>query len=890
MAVAANLSALTEGLVATVAKLDPKDSSRFRSLKRRTEDALKSNAYPRTDQFAVAHQLEGLQEKFQVLNRDELADALRSRLAELEQHQSRWFPEILSLLLQLADRPAQRSRLDGIEKAQPKEVAKPLSWSDLDGAGAAYCEEDIWEPVDFAGGSSDDDLSSVSSQGSYRRRLPEDPITPDEDYVIPDEAFFSKDTEEELVTSIERVQFWKEENNSGIGREGASSRVVTELQVVREAIFMLQGLPTSVFWHLDDGSVVVDRRYALKHLSNEALSSVLRLLSSTAVQIDVLRRFVKSFDQGSVPYMRTFNGGIEDCLNSFDKYLSKLQARYLCEGSRTNVSLLQLSDDVRRESRLLLLLASLVSDPRHKAQDNPVRCLELLHDLVCMTQATGDDDAFMYLAKLFFACFETYARPIRLWMETGQLEEPGAFFVLDNRNDNDLRTLWQGWYALDEYSGSLNAPNFIWPMTRKIFVTGKSRVFLRQLSTSEGAEQGSKSLLTFEDVFLPDSSFCLPFSELFESALARIVDENHSAASTLLRKELDQQCSLLVSLQSLEHIYLCKDMSVFASIDDKVFDLIDRGRAAWSDRFLLTELVQSAFSALPFVDPSRLIVRSSNSTVSKQSNRRSVTMLQAISLDYILPWPVANIVTRESILRYQRISIFLMQIRRATQMIVKQRLQYSDPTDRTLDDRSNTLSFALRHNMLWFLNTLYSHFTDFVISTTTESLQKSLFEASDVDSMIAVHRTYMSSLEDQCLISRNLHPLYRATITILDLCVSFADLQAMRHGKNRPDPTKVFYKHENSQIHNYGNGNSYMSDEDDDDDDMYDSDIDDMSASGISLHETHYVDRLKDIQDQFHRLIAFMVAGLKGVGRADGQLSWEILADKLEWQKERLYS
>lgn len=855
-------------------------------MKRRTEDALRSNAYPRTDQFAVAHQLEGLQEKFRVLNRDELADALRSRLVELEEHQSRWFPEILSLFLQLADRPAQRSRLDQIEKVQPKGVPKSLSWSELDDTGTAYCEEDIWETPDFGAESSDDDLLSISSENSHRCKLLQDPITPDEDYVIPDEVFSSGETEEDLLASIERVQFWREENHSGTQCEGVSSRVVTELQVVREAIFMLQGLPTSVFWHLDDGTIVVDRRYALRHLSNEALSSLLRSLSATGAQIDVLRRFVKTLDLAKyAPYVRTFNRGIEECLNEFDKYLSNLQSKYLSEGSTASVSLLQLSDDVRRQSRLLLLLSSLVSDLQQENQDNSARCLDLLYELVGMTQATGDDTEFIYLAKLFFACFETYARPIRTWMETGQLEESGAFFVLDNRDDNDLRTMWQDWYTLDETAGLLHTPKFVQSIARKIFITGKSRVFLRQLSVTADVEHRSKSSLSLEDVLSPDSSLCLPFSALFESALGNLVDRNHALASSLLRKELGEQCGLWVSLQSLEHIYLCKDMSVFGPIDDKIFDLIDRGRAAWSDRFLLTELAQSAFSVLPFIDTSRLLVRSSNDIISKQSNRRSVSMLQAISLDYVLPWPVANIITKESILRYQRLSVFLMQIRRARQIIVKQRLQYSVPTDRTFDDRSNALSFALRHNMLWFLNTLYSHLTDFVISTTTQSLRRSFSEASDFDSMIAAHRAYMSSVEDQCLLSKNLYPLHRATVALLDLCVSFADVQAMRHGRSRPDPTKVFYKHENSQISQPGN--SYSSDEDDDDD-VYDSD--DMDASTISLHATHYVDRLKEINDQFHRLIAFMVAGLKGVGRADGQLSWEILAEKLEWRKERLYS
>src|SRR5699024_6824757 len=103
-------------------------------------------------------------------------------------------------------------------------------------------------------------------------------------------------------------------------------------------------------------------------------------------------------------------------------------------------------------------------------------------------------------------------------------------------------------------------------------------------------------------------------------------------------------------------------------IDIKIFDLIDRGRG-WNDRFLLTELAQSAFSIAPFVDPSGLVVRSKAMSTQPGAHVRSVEHLQALSIDYVLPWPVSNIITKDSIATYQRISKFLLQIRRAKHTI-----------------------------------------------------------------------------------------------------------------------------------------------------------------------------------------------------------------------------
>ncbi|KAL2793276.1 Spc98 family-domain-containing protein [Aspergillus keveii] len=901
---------LTERLIATVANVG-KDNPRFRVLKRRVDDTLKSPLHGRTDQFAVAKQLDGLQEKFRVLSRDDLADALQLRLTELDGHRGALFPEVFSLLLQLADRPAQLSKIERIAKADAEKVDQQLSWTDLDASGTAYCDEDIWESVDYGAGSSeDDDVSSISSDSRTGRSITRTSIAPDDDYVIPDDVFSSGE-DETLVKSIQSVQFWREDYAQDATKdERESSRALTELQLVRETIFMLQGLPTSLFWRLDR-EVELDRRYTLAHLSPAALSSLLRSIILCGTKVDILRRFTKS-PQTNI-YMQTFHRSVENHLSEFDRFLSDMQSRYLSQRSDFAVSLLQLSDDVQRESTLLVLLADLISNLESETTESPVQCLDLLYDLVCNIQAAGDDENYALLVRIFFRCFETYARPVRRWMETGQLESSAhVFFVNENREKPDLRTLWHDWYTLEKQSESMTIPRFIRPFANRIFITGKSMVFLNRLNTAQEIEPPTNTTLSLEDILPSEpSAVCLPFYALLESALSNAINEHHAFTSTMLRNELDERCGLWISLQALEHIYLCKDMSMIGPIDARIFELIDRGKGGWSDRFLLTELAQSAFSSMLLIDPTRLIVRS-NKDAKSSTRPRSVKILNSISFDYILPWPVANIITKCGIAAYQRISTFLMQIRRAKYTIVKQRLQYShlEAEEQATDSRGKTLSYALRHNMLWFLNTLYSHLTDFVISSTTESLRKSLSTASDVDAMIAAHRSYMDSLEEQCILSTNLNPLHQATLTLLDLCIAFADLDIARsHHQHQntfdlartprkqsifkpfragltPTPRKTRYEY------SYG-------DEDDTDDDVHDGN-DDSDDGGedddrekestlrhAPLSDTQYIQRLNDIQNQFNHLVAFIAAGLKGVGRVDGQVSWEMLAEKLEWRKEK---
>lgn len=856
------------------------------------EETFKSHPFGRTDQFAVAKQLEGLQEKFQVLNRDELALYLRTSLTELDNYRDSWFPEVLSLLLLLSDRPALQPRQDRTVRQKPIESEEALSWSELDPSGAAYCDdEEIWEDVDYGAESSEDDISTVSSEAPAPRVLPQNSIALEEDYVIPDELFSSGE-DEDLITTVKDVQFWRDENYQAVSRKDTKySRPITELQIVREAAFMLQGLPTSLFWR-NDKSIDVDRRYALAHSSDEALSSLLRSFSSIGARIDVLRQFTKI--PQSLPYVQSFARGIEDLLHNFDTFLSNVQAQYLSQTSTVTVSLIQLLEDVRRESRLILSLADLVSSISDDASTSSVRFLDLLFDLTCLTQAIGNDEEFQSLAELFFACFEPYMRPIRLWVETGQLDSGDeAFFILENHRDRDLRALWHDWYTLDETYRLPNAPKFLHHVARKVFTTGKTMVFLRHLNaipTEIGCSD--KAALTFEDIYPRhcSSSLALPFSVQLESAFEKIVDTKHTSASNLLQSVLDQQCGLWMSFQALEYIFLCKDMSVSEIIDYKIFESIDRGRGAWNDRYLLTELAQGAFSSLgSLIDPSRIVVRSAKvSHRDPAVQNRSVTMLKSLSFDYVLPWPVANIITKKAILTYQRISTFLMQVRRAKYVILKQRLQYRDASGQTPDRRNNALGYALRYNMLWFLNVLYGHITDLVITTSTNTLRKDLSSAKDLDSMIAVHRSYMSSIEDQCFLSKNLLPLHEAILKLLDLCIRFADIQAMLDGDNQLDLTTNARNAKSGKGHHRHTSEENSSDEDEDEDED-ETEYGDLEQNTADLLQgTSYPQQLKALKDQFDQLIAVVTAGLKSVGRVDEQPSWEILSERLEWRKKHL--
>ncbi|ODH52841.1 hypothetical protein GX48_01035 [Paracoccidioides brasiliensis] len=866
------------------------------------ERTLKQNNAGRTDHLDVAKRLDGLQEKFQVLDNDALSDALSSRLDELNQKRNHRVPEVLSLLLELSDRPATLSKVEDLDLLKRPASPLPLTWSDVYASDPLNDEEGIWQDIDYAAVSSDDDLSSISSGVSIPRIIPHRPKSPLDDFKPPDSTFLTVE-DETLLSRIQDLEIWRQRVADTSQQTRDDDLYLTEFQVIRETIFMLQGIPTTLFWYLD-GCVEVDRRLKLRHASTVAFENLLRSFSAIGAQLHIIRQFSKL--PQSLQFMQMFQREVEVCLAEFDKTLSNLEVEYSRTTESCTLSLVQLYSHVHEKTRILRELSDLINRMADQSPNEGFQCLDLLYDLVCSKQACGDDESFMQVTKIFFKCFETYARPIILWLETGKLDKSlGSFFVSDSgRQLAGLRSLWHEWFVLEEeVHGQLYAPHFLRPAAKKIFTTGKSRIFLRHLGRDLDVPESPRSFnFNLENL----SSFnnfspLLPFQALLECSFDRLLEANHIFASKALQEQLNKNCGLWVSLEALEYIYMGKDMSLTSIVDHEIFDLIDKGIHSWNDRFFLTELAQGTIGSLPSVDPNRLVIRSKQISLRDfQHYCRSVQILKAISMDYILPWPVANIITKQSLVAYRRVSAFLMQIRRAKFVVERQRLRNSLHPETESEKRDDVLGCSIRHHLLWFVNVLYAHLTQLVICSSTASMRDSVSKATDVDGMIAAHQSYTSSLEAQCLLSSNLAPIHQAIVSLLDLCIHFSDIQISRHGDNQFDQgnhrslnSSTGRRYRNSGNHtrrrsrSREKGSSSDEDEDDDTDDTDDSMTGDGGNVTISFLESPYRSRLIGIRDKFEQLCAFITAGLRGMGRVDGQQSWEILADKLEWRKSR---
>ncbi|MCJ1467177.1 hypothetical protein MMC07_005800 [Pseudocyphellaria aurata] len=888
-----SIASLTEQLILTATVPSSKDASRIHQLQL-TALRIFADPHPaRTNPFDVNAQLAGLEEKFRVLNNEELADALQSRLRELSRKSDKWAPEVLSLLLQLSDQPATKSKIEDLALFKPDPLPVPLTWSEILADDPLDNRDGLWDEVDFAADGSDDDDDEDDI-------LLDKPSTVDSPPDAESEERGSNFNADELTVpvvdaalhDILDAQFWRNERVevAGGGQYSIHPPIyVSEAQAIREVIFMLLGLPTSIYNSNKDEIFSISSSYKIRHLSQTSTTHLLHRFTLLGNDLVMIRRWLKR--EETVPLMQTFQAALASRLGEVDSALSAQQAKMLASSVSFTSSLLSLFDEASHITGSMQQVAKILVrvDSSPKVQ-MPFRILELLYDATCANQSIGDTKGYKFMAKLFFDCFDTYLKPVRHWMENGALSRHAqSFFVNERREQVSPSSVWERQYHLiKDDDCNLYVPKFLHVGVKKIFTTGKSVNFLKSLRQETGnlkVESREEPAVDYESVCIKNNPSTLsPFSELFDKALDSWIASKHHSSSRILRQCLENQCGLGKSLDALENLYFFRNGTLSVNITRSIFDRMDRGMEAWNDGFLLTELFQNIFSALACVDIGCLAVRpSAGSYQDIQSKRRSMRILGSISLRYTLPWPVANIIKQESILIYQRIFVFLLQVKRAKHILERQRLLKSALPAPKNADGENHLVYSLRHRLLWFSNVLLTYLTEIVLFTATAEMRASMAAAEDVDEMIAAHEIYVSKLEKQCLIDKRLAPIQEAIISLLDLVILFSDAHAFYTGQKTLDflngSAVLSVRHK--KVSSNRNRSSDQGSESSDDDKEAAPNNQVADVSYMTFNEMSYAGTLLKMHAKFAELLDFVIAGLLGVHRVGGESCWEILAESL---------
>ncbi|KAK0739611.1 Spc98 family-domain-containing protein [Apiosordaria backusii] len=891
MAFLAQLGEQTDELVDAIVGIPESDQETRNIFREAVLRLLRNHTYLRTNQFEVEDRLKGLEERFRVIGRDALADAFHKRLEAYEPHHNKFTPDVFHFLLELADQPAQNTQLTALD--EPEEVPPPkLTWRDIAREDGWIQERDIWLFNRHSPDSSDDEgaaeiktvasVESLTSASSVDGRVQRTAL---------DCAF--KPQGEELLQRVKEALSWRQPPTVVEGGQPEKT-TITSLPLLREVLFMLSGLPTTIF----DADCNPSSGYQLQGISVEASDALLNSFSECGRKLAPLRAFSKRKAQS--PLLQVFESSMQKALGSLDLQLASIQGRYVAIEEDVVVSLVGVLNEVRPILTPLYALSDIIRQLQEERNTHAFRYLELLYDAAGMAQLQAHRDTYHLLGGMFLDCFQIYLKPIRLWMEEGRLL-PGdrTFFVSESSTKLPLPQIWKSQFnLLRSPEGNLHAPRFLKPAIHRIFTAGKSIVVLKHMKRHAATSKyraTEEPKMDFATV-CPDNLEFAPFSELFSSAFDAWIQSKHHTAAATLQELLYTSYGLSQSLDMLEQVYLMSDGSKADAFASAIFRHLDNFSNSWKDRFTLTEIAQEAFSGS--IDSYRIFAEIDPRTVvhSAIAGRSSVRVnLPAIRLGCRLNWPVQIVVTEEGIQGYQRIFTFLLQARRAISVLNHPTKNFH-PRGSLAATGSMGRYYMLRTKLLWFCDAIVTYLTTLILAPNTARLRADLGDAGDVDDMIRAHADFVSRIIHESCQGAKLQPIRDCMLDIFDLAIKVADAQRIemvRLEKEEHEITRlsVISSPYTSPVKAKAKFAATTpkpkkrNDEDDDSDkENQDLEWNIKQSAKVNEGKPHHV-LLKGFHGDFERHLRFIAGGLRGVARASKEqaaVKWDLLAEMLE--------
>ena len=851
-----------------------KSSRGYSRIKHTATRTVSGKGLQRINQFDVTARLNGLVEKLRILNNDETADALQERLTKLSAFDTKWTPELLSLLLLLSDRPSKLLSRRDLGPVNPSSPHKEHESGQIDDESSDEQDTELWKDVNVANDGSDEEYSLYPGSDSSGRSE-HDSESSHQETLDSDLAAFMVPVRKAELESVNEACYWRQLQRGGPRRgDGSGDQVrqpleLTELQAIRETLFMLLGLPTAGY-RVDTAENVLFR------IRDEAAGSMQHLLQELCTigkELGVLRAFVAS--QEHVPLMQTFQSAIHVCIQQLDCHFNERQKIILDTSRGYIASLMDLLTDTRQKTSHLLLLTPVVRglDLSTGAQ----RCfsvLEGLYSLTCSAQSQADATTYEYAANIFFQCFDVYLHPIRQWMEHGELfDHDQLLFIKREGTLTSPEDTWEKQYSLVKSGdGVLAAPNFLHVASKRIFNTGKSVDLLKRLGhmSEEVHSQNHEKPLNFNTVCVAKDPYMLsPFAELFKSAFDQWVASKHRSSSAILRRYLADQCGLYRSLEALEILYFCKAGNLTSSALTPILERLDLRQRRWNDSAMITDLFRTSFRSADSIDVERITVICGH----PKAGDRSMTILDPLRLAFRLPWPIANIIRPTTLSVYNQIFILLMKLQRAKFLL--ERTIPSKAVPKTSLNRHVKLCHGIRARLLHFTNSMLTHLTSMVLDVQTREMRDQMAKAEDIDEMVAVHQTFIDKIENQCFVAAKHGSLKQAIVSTLDLTVVLFDtVRAMR--KDTDDVRA------RSSLMAKEDGDDVSSSDDEGAETAQSPDVLKRGQEKTGDADVRAVyEKLTRISTRFTQLHSFIAAGVSSLSKKDTALCWEVLAGNL---------
>jgi len=364
--------------------------------------------------------------------------------------------------------------------------------------------------------------------------------------------------------------------------------LITELDAIREVLFMLSGF-NCILFNKHKRSIEVSPResikltqvnteYRLDHASSEALKSVLTWFADYGTSIHLCHTY--SHQASKTPTIQTFSATLSAHLSELTVTLANLQTTYANLTTDTT-SLLSLQNTLSPQLELFHNLRMMLFSTTSNS------LLTVLHKAACQSHAIGNLHLHEFILSLFLPSLETYLRPLHGWMTGGTLDPiiyPEFFIITKQIGDCVVYEISAG-----------GAPRFMEHIVNRVLAAGKTMNFIRNLRSPISYLDSTPFSSSLRDQLDSDQSSINPFEQAFEAGFEAWIMQKYDFASQMLSDTLRSSREIWDQLDWIHGLYCLLHVSCMNRFTAALFEKMN-SPGDWRDRHILTDDLQEAFA------------------------------------------------------------------------------------------------------------------------------------------------------------------------------------------------------------------------------------------------------------------------------------------------------
>eukprot|EP01117_Protostelium_nocturnum_P013847 TRINITY_DN520_c0_g1_i2.p1 TRINITY_DN520_c0_g1~~TRINITY_DN520_c0_g1_i2.p1 ORF type:complete len:669 (+),score=107.42 TRINITY_DN520_c0_g1_i2:155-2161(+) len=591
-----------------------------------------------------------------------------------------------------------------------------------------------------------------------------------------------------------------------------------EEEWIEEIFLLLLGHNTTHFLWKSDEITLKNKECKEEWIENTVFKEM-EWFFLMAKRIKVLSSFVHSKMISMIQTCKSlqrFSSEINDHLKSFWGLIGNLQLdnqkRKKAQNKLTIKDVqLNLVESYKLVSFLYHIHKRIVLDRKLDDLSNRETTSLLLSQLYEMLTDTWlqEDKHGMYdvLLRLFQVSLEPYLEILENWILEGSLELDsfGEFMIQRGNISMDFYHphFWDQCFQIAPNS----VPSFLITIQTEILIAGKTekimQVIRKDLTSKSDEIQPEEALFIKEEKPRPFFNF---FESLLEEKLSikdsylgefllenqnysiinasqsfieiirepiHVLNEKHLIQPILdqFRKSSAQFLNILLGpdyllkshLSAMRSLFFMKEGFVFEEFSQHLFKEIINGEQ-WHNENHLNSRFQEICSEFPFFGMNLAHWQ----TIKPEMDDRisNIYLLEKIKLDYLAPWPINILLNEQASSRYNKILVFLLQIKRAKSAV-----------DELHSDRPNNATIhkllLLKNKLIQFVNNLQNYVVNRVLKGLWADFKESIKSASSFDEIQRLHEQYLSDVRDRCLLNAKATLVMTTIRKILGLCLQF---------------------------------------------------------------------------------------------------------------------